>query len=85
MKTFEVWEYGFGKYHRFRFKEISAEKAVSHFLNRNVFGERSFRDTLLEKKKKDIKICVKDPLIKGTRKNPNYPKIFHLKVDFVVE
>ena len=84
MKNFEVWEYGYGKYHRFRFTDISAEKAVGHFLNRDIFYGKSFREYLLEKKR-DIRICVKDPKIKGSRKNPNYPHIFHLKIDFVTD
>jgi len=84
MKTFEVWEYGYGKYHRFRYCDATREKAVEHFLNRKVIDKKSFREHLLEKKK-DIRVCVKDPSIKGSRKNPNYPEIFHLKVNFVLE
>lgn len=84
MSLFEVWEYGYGNLARFRYQAEDHEKAIKKFMIRKVIGKSGysmFKDNLLEKGRKGIILCVKDPNLKGTRQNPNYPSVYHLKFD----
>ncbi|MCJ7450759.1 MAG: hypothetical protein MUP58_03400 [Candidatus Nanohaloarchaeota archaeon QJJ-9] len=79
MKTYQVWEYGFGNQGRLNFQAESKEKAVKAFLDRKVASGKSFREVLKQRGKKEIRVCVKDPNKTGTRENPNYPEVHTYK------
>lgn len=75
-KIYEVWEYGYGKGGRFRYKAFKEDEAVEKFLNRRIFRGESFQEYLKQDLKyMKIKVCVKNPFRKGTRKKPNYPEV----------
>ena len=82
MSLFEIWEYGYGNLSRFRYKAQDEEGAIKKFMNRKVMGKRGytlFKENLLDKGQERILLCVKDPNLKGTKQDPNYPSIYHLK------
>lgn len=84
MSLYEVWEYGYGNLNRFRYQGKDQEKAVKKFMDRKVMGKRGysmFKENLLHQGQERILLCVKDPNLKGTKKEHNYPGVYHLKFD----
>ncbi|MDY6761845.1 MAG: hypothetical protein SVY41_02250 [Candidatus Nanohaloarchaea archaeon] len=76
MPRWQVWEYGYGDGARLHYQAPTPEKAVKAFLERRVASGTTFREALEEQGQDEIHICVKDPTVKGTQDNPNYPTVF---------
>lgn len=80
MALWEVWRYGDGDGGRLRFRRPSPYHAVTAFLDRRVATGRTYRGMLQERSIDRVLVCVKDPAASGTRRNPNYPDIHHVKL-----
>lgn len=75
----ETWIYGNGDQARLRIEAGEEHGAAENFLNRYVFGSKgygTFAETLVEHGVGTVKVCVKNPGKKGTRKHPNYPTVY---------
>lgn len=81
MQVYEVWQYGYGRNARFRYKVNEEKEAIDKFLNRRIYQGISFRDYLKELGYKKILVCIKNPFKKGNLKKRNYPKIVHVELE----
>lgn len=82
MTTYEVWEYGYGHLGRFVYQTSDEKKAVKRYMNRQIVSKKgysSYKEKLIGEDQEEILICVKDPSLKGTKQNPNYPSVYRLK------
>ncbi|MFB6167203.1 MAG: hypothetical protein ABEJ62_02990 [Candidatus Nanohaloarchaea archaeon] len=68
-------EYGHGDSGRLRFQAPTEQKALKAFLERRVASGKTFRESLEDREREEIKLCVKDPTVEGTREDPNYPSV----------
>ncbi len=77
---FEVWEYGEGDGPRNMYEAGSEEKAMKAYLERQLVTGRTYREHLQRDGVDRLLLCVKNPALKGTRQNPNYPSVY--TIDF---
>lgn len=79
MGLYQVWEYGEGDGPRNTYRAVSEEKALKAYLERRLFNGSTYREYLKQNGIKRLLLCVKNPALKGTRENPNYPAVYTLE------
>lgn len=85
MTMFEVWEYGEGDGPRNTYQAVSEERALKAYLERQLVTGRTYREHLQDDGVDRLLLCVKNPALKGTRQNPNYPSVYTIEFESDIE
>ncbi len=85
MPIFEVWEYGEGDGPRNTYTAVSEERAMKTYLERQLVTGKTYRHHLQQDGIDRLLLCVKNPALKGTRQNPNYPSVYTLEFENNIE